>query len=127
MNEYIFEDITTVTRTLRVWRDTEKEAMIAASVGGLKYRLEKEGIELIDTVETGSVRLKSEARYPIGTKFKTRGKTPRLCTVVDILRTYDNAGEMTSLRYVATHQFCGQVMADTNVVETTITMGLVTE
>ena len=62
--------------------------------------------------------------YLIGTKFKTRGKHSRICTVVDILKTYNNAGELVSVRYVATHDFLGQIVFDKDVVATTITRGL---
>lgn len=61
-------------------------------------------------------------RFAIGTKFNTRGKNPRLCTVVDILRTYNNADELVEIRYLATHEFCGQTITE-KVVGTTIAMG----
>lgn len=61
--------------------------------------------------------------YQIGTMFKTRGKAPRLCTVVDILKTYNSKGELFKTRYVATHEFCGQIVTDYDVVPTTIAMG----
>jgi len=67
----------------------------------------------------------SPSRFPIGTKFHSRGKYPKLCTVTDILRTYDNAGNLVSIRYIATHSFCGQVVADTDVNDMTIARGLV--
>ena len=62
--------------------------------------------------------------YPIGTKYKTRGKAPRLCEVVDILKTYNLAGELVKTRYVAVHDFMGQKVTDYDVVKTTISMGL---
>ena len=62
--------------------------------------------------------------YPIGTQFKTRGKVPRLCTVTDILKTYNSAGELVKIRYVAQHDFMGQKVNDYDVVATTIAMGL---
>lgn len=61
-----------------------------------------------------------EQRYPIGTKFYSRSKDPRVCTVVDVLRTYNAAGELVKLRYVATHQFMGQTITDSDVCDTTI-------
>lgn len=64
-----------------------------------------------------------EPKFPIGQQYKTRGKAPRLCTVVDIHKTYNAAGELVKLRYVATHDFAGQVIADRDVCETTIAMG----
>lgn len=65
--------------------------------------------------------------YPIGTKFKTRGKAPRICTVVDVLRTYNSKNELVSVRYVASHNFMGQEVFDRDVVGTTIDMGIIHE
>jgi len=64
-------------------------------------------------------------QYQIGQQFKTRGKVSRVCTVTDILRTYNAAGELVKIRYVATHEFAGQIVIDHDVVETTISMGLI--
>jgi hypothetical protein len=64
-------------------------------------------------------------QFAIGTQYATRGKAPRVCTVVDILKTYNNAGELVSIRYVAAHEFLGQQVLDRDVVETTIMMGLI--
>lgn len=69
--------------------------------------------------------MEREPRFTIGTKFKTRGKRPRLCTVTDILKTYNSRGELVKLRYVAEHEFAGQIVTDHDVVETTIAMGTV--
>jgi hypothetical protein len=69
----------------------------------------------------------NEPRFPIGTQFKTRGKAPRLCTVTDIWRTYNAAGELMRVRYVATHEFLGQTITDCDVCDTTIAMGLIEE
>ena len=66
----------------------------------------------------------TEAKFSIGTQFKTRGKHPRLCTVVDILRTYNTAGDLVRIRYVATHELMGQTITEYDVVETTIAMGV---
>jgi hypothetical protein len=63
------------------------------------------------------------AKYSIGTQFKSRGKHPRLYTVIDIHRTYNAAGEMVKLRYVATFELMGQKVTDYDVVETSISMG----
>lgn len=64
-------------------------------------------------------------RFKIGTTFNTPGKYPRLCTVTDILRTYNNAGELVRIRYQATHEFMGQSLTDRDVIETTIARNLV--
>lgn len=66
---------------------------------------------------------KRTPRYNIGQQFKSHGKQPRLYTVTDILKTYNSAGEMVRLRYVATFELCGQIVTDCDVVETTIAMG----
>ena len=67
--------------------------------------------------------IERQPRYAIGQQFTTRGKARRLCTVVDILTTYNSAGECVDIRYVATHEFMGQVVTDRTVTETTIAMG----
>jgi len=63
--------------------------------------------------------------YPIGTQFKMRGKHPLLCRVTDIYSTYNAAGELVHIRYVATHEFCGQEVIQRDVVAATIAMGLI--
>lgn len=67
----------------------------------------------------------AEPRFPIGTKFMTRGKHKKLCTVVETLRTYNSADALVTVRYVATHEFMGQAVTENDVVDTTIAMGLV--
>ena len=62
----------------------------------------------------------------IGKKFKTRGKHPRLCTVVDKWETYNQAGELVRTRYVAEHEFLGQTVTDYDVPDITILRGKVT-
>jgi len=65
--------------------------------------------------------------YPVGTQFMSRGKFPRLCTVTDVLTTTNLAGDVVSVRYVATHTTVGgQLVTDATVVDTTIAMGLAT-
>ena len=68
-----------------------------------------------------------DARYSIGTKFKTRGKVQHICTVVDILKTYNSKGELVQVRYVATHEFMGQTVTERDVVGATIAMGELAE
>lgn len=64
--------------------------------------------------------------YAIGTQYiKTHGKVKQLCTVVDVWKTYDSKGELVKLRYVTSHEFCGQLVNDYNVVPVTIAKGLV--
>lgn len=62
-------------------------------------------------------------RWPIGTVFTRRGREPRECTGVDVLRTYNAAGELVRLRYVATHKFLGQTLRDEDVVDASVAMG----
>lgn len=62
-------------------------------------------------------------RFNIGTQYLSRGKYPKLCTVVDIHKTYNNAGELVKTRYVATYEFLGQTIKDSDVVDATIAMG----
>lgn len=63
-------------------------------------------------------------RFNVGQKFKSAGKHARLCTIVDVWRTYNVAGELVRIRYVATHEFNGQIITDHDVVDTTIARGL---
>lgn len=63
--------------------------------------------------------------YQIGTKYLTRGKHPRLCTVIDILKTYNSAGKLVHTKYVSTHELLGQIVTDRDVVRTTIDMGII--
>ena len=63
------------------------------------------------------------ARWPIGTKYTAHAKPPRHCTVTDILRTYNSAGDLVRVRYVSTHQFAGQTITDIDVCDTTIARG----
>jgi hypothetical protein len=65
-------------------------------------------------------------KYPIGTKFKTRGKSPRECEVIDIHTTFNHKGELVKTRYVSVHSFLGQRVVTHDLPETTITMGLMT-
>ena len=63
-------------------------------------------------------------KYPIGTKYLTRGKHPRLCTVTDIWKTYDSKGDLVHKRYVATHEFLGQTVTAVNLPEATVALGV---
>lgn len=67
----------------------------------------------------------STPRFQVGTHFVNQKK--RLCVVTDIWITTNLAGEVVKVRYVATHQFMGQTVADFDVLETTIAKGVVTE
>jgi hypothetical protein len=65
--------------------------------------------------------------YAIGTKYKTRGKHPNTCTITDIYKTYNSAGDLVKVRYEAQHEFCGQIVKDHDVCQATIAMGLIGE
>ena len=55
----------------------------------------------------------------IGTQFMSSGKHKKVCTVVDILKTYNNNKELVKTTYIEQHEFCGQVLKS-EVVATTI-------
>lgn len=63
--------------------------------------------------------------FEIGQTYMTRGKVKRLCTVVDIHKTYNAAGELVKIRYVSTHEFMGQTVTEHDVVGVTIQMGVI--
>lgn len=65
-----------------------------------------------------------EKIWPINTVFKTRHKNPRTCRVTNILKTYDAENKLVSVRYVACHEFLGQLVEDRDVCGTTIAMGV---
>lgn len=71
--------------------------------------------------------LNNEPRYSIGTTYKTRGKNSKICTVVDILKTYNSKNELVQIRYISTHEFLGQLVINRDIPETTIAMGLIDE
>lgn len=64
-------------------------------------------------------------RFSVGQKFYSHGKNPKLCTVLDILTTYNLAGEVIRIRYVAEHEILGQKVIDHDVLETSIAMRVV--
>lgn len=49
----------------------------------------------------------------IGTRFRQDGRRfARICTVVDILKTYNHKGELVTIRYLAEHEIMGQMVRD---------------
>jgi hypothetical protein len=66
----------------------------------------------------------STTEYPLGTQYLEHGKHPNLCTVVDVWKTYNSAGELVRLRYVTEHTFCGQTVKNNDVVAVTIARGI---
>lgn len=69
--------------------------------------------------------MSKSARFEIGTKFRSSGKHPKICTVVDILTTYNSAGEVHKIRYVATHEFLGQIVTNYDVCDVEIARGII--
>lgn len=61
----------------------------------------------------------------IGTVFTTQGKHPKQCTVIDIYKTYNAAGELVKTTYVATHTFCGQIITEYDIPSATIVRGFI--
>lgn len=66
-------------------------------------------------------------QFSIGTKFMTRDRFPKECTVTDILTTRNSRGEVVGITYEAVHEFCGQRVTDRNVCQVTIARGLITQ
>jgi hypothetical protein len=64
-----------------------------------------------------------KTRFQIGHKYRKRGKNCPVCTVTDIHTTFNSKGEVVKQRYVATHEFMGQTIVETDVVDATIAMG----
>lgn len=58
----------------------------------------------------------------IGTEFLTRGKSKKMCKVIDIYRTYNSLGELVRTTYLCEHEFCGQPVRHEEVA-TTVLMG----
>ena len=63
-------------------------------------------------------------KFPVGTQYMPRRRNTRLCTIVDIHKTYNNDGDLVKTTYVATHDFCGQTITESDVSETTIARGI---
>lgn len=63
-------------------------------------------------------------QFNIGQQFKRVGnKHPHIETVTDVLKTYNSSGELVKIRYVATHDFMGQTVTDSDIPATTIARG----
>ena len=52
------------------------------------------------------------------------GKAANLCTITDVHTTRNLTGEVVKTRYVATHQFLGQTVTDTDIVAVTVARGI---
>lgn len=71
--------------------------------------------------------IESKPQFAIGTKFMTRDRFPKECTVTDILTTRNSRGEVVRIAYEAVHEFCGQMVTDHNVCQVTIARGLIAQ
>lgn len=76
-------------------------------------------------VQQMTQEITSNPKFEIGQTYKTRGKAPKICTVTDILKTYNSKGDLVNIRYVSTHKFLGQTVKNYDVLETTIAMGVI--
>jgi hypothetical protein len=65
----------------------------------------------------------SQPKYSIGQTFTCGGKVKRVCTIIDIYKTFNSAGDLVKIAYVAEHQFLGQAIRDHDVCEVTIARG----
>jgi hypothetical protein len=70
-------------------------------------------------------RMMSTAKFPVGTKFKTRGKAPKVGEVVDIYYTYNQMGELVKIQYVTVTETMGQPVYNYETPEATIARGLI--
>lgn len=74
------------------------------------------------------MRVKSEdPRFPVGTVYHVirhsrpgRPMEVETHTIIDILTTRNEAGEVVERRYVTEHEFCGRMVCDQTVTETSI-------
>jgi len=66
-------------------------------------------------------------KHPNGTKFTKRGKANvgRVYTVVDCQVTFNQSGAVVQQRYIATTNYLGQKLTDSDVLQTTIDMGVI--
>jgi hypothetical protein len=118
--------MTSLLEALQPVRDfVEAEVENRGAAGSDMSDYQDEARQALDALDAAIGRATKTPRFQLGQQFSTRGKHPRLCTVTDILRTYNDAGELVRLRYVATHQLCGQTVTDYDVVETTIALGAI--
>jgi hypothetical protein len=70
--------------------------------------------------------MSQDPQYAIGTRFIPNRKIEREETIIDIHKTFNSKGEQVKFRYVTSHEFCGQIVTDDDVCQTTIARGQVT-
>ena len=67
-------------------------------------------------------------RFKIGQKYIPVGrKNKYVCTITDILKTYNSKNDLIKICYVSTHEFLGQIVTDHDVADSTIARGLINE
>lgn len=66
-----------------------------------------------------------EARFKIGQQFTNR--KDQLCTITDIFKTYNHAGDLVKIRYAVSHNFLNQTITDYDVVDPTIAKAIFKE
>ena len=63
-----------------------------------------------------------QPRWSIGDKYLPVGKNKSECTIVDVVRRFDENGGMV-IRYISEYEFAGQTVKNHDVNETTISRG----
>jgi hypothetical protein len=61
----------------------------------------------------------------IGTQFNSPGKIKRICTVIDIYKTYNCRGELVKISYVAGHKIAGQTVIEYDIPQATIARNII--
>lgn len=109
------------------WENAEHlaGALRVACYGAQMFDLHKDRKKVLDLMAQYVTRA-SINKYMPGTTYKPIGKKSEvLHTVRNVLITRDLSGAQWGVCYVATHEFMGQTLTETNVIETTISRGLV--
>lgn len=63
-------------------------------------------------------------RFSIGTQYLSHGKSPRLCTVIDLMTTTNHKGDVVKAFYISSHEFMGQTIINHDVNDTNIARGI---
>jgi len=69
--------------------------------------------------------MKTNIRFKIGDRYIKKGRHERVCTIVDIYKTFNSLDELVGVHYVTTHDFMGQTITEYDVIDTTIARGLI--
>ena len=68
----------------------------------------------------------NKPKYNIGTQYISQGKRKDVCTVIDILTTYNRNNEIVNIKYISMHDFLEQTVYNYDVPESTIARGILT-